>query len=684
MKTRITIFISLLLIQSLLYAGNDKSKFNAAKNIKSAEKAIEIGDAYQAADLYEEVIQNDSKNKDIAYKLGMLYYGFRDYKNAERCFDLANSASKIDPIPLAGYYFALMQKMNGKYEEAKKSFEAFKKSYKGEDATFNKKWIDTEIEGCVMAINKTNVIKNVEVKHPGAELNSPYADISPVLWDSASILFASRPTDTIIIKNKDNYQLQFYKATVSNDGFNKAALFEKFNIKNKDVKNGCFSTDRKRFYFNMCGENKENASICEIYVSEFKNGEWGDPTILPESVNMPKSTSLHPCIGVTKDNKEILYFVSDRPGGKGGLDIWYAAVAKNGEIGEAKNASSKLNTDRNEITPSFDFVNKTLYFSSDGRKGFGGYDIYSTSGSGSNWTAPENVGTPINSSVNDQWFVAENAAKKGYFVSNRSGIISLKSETCCPDIFTFEYVHVINIALRGKVFEKVDSGTAKELEGAKITISLIDEENKESVAISEQTTEKNKLYFSNLKLDKQYKVTATKEGYLSSSITLNTLNIAKTDTLLRDLYLSKIDKNKAYRLNNIYYDFDKSNLRDISTKVLDSLYTILTENPLIIIELGSHTDSRGSDEYNLDLSQKRAQSCVDYLIKKGIAKDRIIPKGYGESKPLQDCSKLPDCPTTSAGDCDCHQLNRRTEFKIIGELDSKLFYDGKRVDDTIK
>jgi hypothetical protein len=161
-------------------------------------------------------------------------------------------------------------------------------------------------------------------------------------------------------------------------------------------------------------------------------------------------------------------------------------------------------------------------------------------------------------------------------------------------------VHVINIALRGKVFEKVDSGAAKELEGAKITISLIDEENKESVAISEQTTEKNKLYFSNLKLEKQYKVTATKEGYLSSSITLNTLNIAKTDTLLRDLYLSKIDKNKAYRLNNIYYDFDKSNLRDISTKVLDSLYTILTENPLIIIELGSHTDSRGSDEYNFD------------------------------------------------------------------------------------
>jgi outer membrane protein OmpA-like peptidoglycan-associated protein/tetratricopeptide (TPR) repeat protein len=682
MKNSITLFIALLFIQSTILATTDKAKFNATKNIKAAEKAMEVGDVYQAADLYDEVLQNDQKNKAVAYKLGMLYFGFRDYKNAERCFQMAIGENVTSSAPLAGYYYALMQKMNGKYPEAKKSFEAFKKSYKGEELAFNKKWIDVEIEGCVMAINKSNEIKNVVVKHPGAELNSPYADISPVLWDSSSILFASRPTDTIIVRNKDNYQLQFYKATVDNGNFSKAALFEKFNIKNKDIKNGCFSADKKRFYFNICGENKDYQNICEIYVSDFKNGNWQDPVKLPESVNMPKYTSLHPAIGITKDNKEILYFVSDRPEGKGGLDIWYATVSKAGDVGEARNAGSKINTDRNEVTPSFDFINKTLYFSSDGKKGFGGFDIYSTTGSTSVWSVPENVGYPINSSVNDQWFVAENASKKGYFVSNRSGIISIKSETCCPDIFTFEYVNVINIALRGKVFEKSDSGISKELSGAKISISLIDDESNENVGISEQSFEAGKPYFSNLKLEKKYKVTATKEGYLSSSITLNTLNITKTDTLLRDLYLSKIDKNKAYRLNNIYYDFDKSNLRDISTKTLDSLYFILTENPLIIIELGSHTDSRGSDEYNLDLSQKRAQSCVDYLISKGIAKERISPKGYGESKPLQDCSKLPECPTTSAGDCDCHQLNRRTEFRIIGELDAKLYYEGQRIQEN--
>jgi len=137
-----------------------------------------------------------------------------------------------------------------------------------------------------------------------------------------------------------------------------------------------------------------------------------------------------------------------------------------------------------------------------------------------------------------------------------------------------------------------------------------------------------------------------------------------------------LEKNKAYRLNNIYYDFDKSDLRPESKATLDTLYNILIENPLIIIELSSHTDTRGSDAYNLNLSQKRAESCVNYLInERGISKDRITAKGYGETKTLDDCSKYTDCPQDQSGDCACHQLNRRTEFKVIGELDGKLIYE---------
>ncbi|MEI6311644.1 MAG: OmpA family protein [Bacteroidota bacterium] len=675
------IYIFLLSLSSIsVFALGDKDKSEGKSNVKTAEKALEVGDKYQAIDIYEKILL---KNNDIAtaYKLGMLYFDIRDYKNAERCFELASKESMINPQPLAAYYFALMQKMNGKYAEAKKTFETFKKSLKSDIPGFNKKWVDIEIEGCVMALNKTNESANVIVKHPGRELNSSTAELSPLQWDDHTIIFASNQSDTVITKNKtNNHMLHFYKANVTDNSYTTAALFESFNVNDKEVKNGCFSSDKKRFYYNVCGEDKENNSICAIYVSELKDGTWSPGTKLPDAINLPKFTALQPCIGTYRDGKEVLYFVSNRPEGKGALDIWYATLDKAGTFGEVKNAGSKLNTDRDEVTPAFDFNSKTMYFSSDGRKNFGGYDIYSSVGSLSSWSVPENMGTPINSSTNDMWFQPNSISKKGYFVSNRPGILSVKSETCCPDIFSYEFIKVINIAVRGKVYDNSD-GKKDELSGAKVTLSIYDEEAKEYVPITELVTEKPKSYFSMLQLDKQYKVTAAKQGYLSSNITFNTNGITESDTLVKNLNLSKIDKNKAYRLNNIYYDFDKWNLREESKKTLDSLYTILVENPQIIIELGSHTDSRGSDEYNQDLSQKRAQSCVDYLISRGIEKNRITPKGYGESAPLEDCSKKPECPTSSSGDCDCHQLNRRTEFKIIGELDGVLQYDDKRIID---
>ena len=141
-----------------------------------------------------------------------------------------------------------------------------------------------------------------------------------------------------------------------------------------------------------------------------------------------------------------------------------------------------------------------------------------------------------------------------------------------------------------------------------------------------------------------------------------------SDTIWMDILV-----NQKIALKNIYYDFDKADLRPESKATLDTLYKILIENPTIIIELSSHTDSRGAEDYNLNLSQRRAESCVNYLInEKAIPKERISAKGYGKSKPIEDCSKYPDCPQTQNGDCPCHQLNRRTEFKIIGELDIKI------------
>jgi outer membrane protein OmpA-like peptidoglycan-associated protein len=222
-----------------------------------------------------------------------------------------------------------------------------------------------------------------------------------------------------------------------------------------------------------------------------------------------------------------------------------------------------------------------------------------------------------------------------------------------------------------------DDATRTPIDGAAVNLSLRSNNPSESdVAINTDTSSAATPYFFNLKTEKLYKVTAVKDGYFTSSQIFATTDTKKSDTINVDIYLKKLEKNKAYRLNNIYYDFDKADLRPQSKATLDTLYNILIENPTIIIELSSHTDSRGSADYNLDLSQRRAESCVNYLInEKGIPKERITAKGYGKNKPLEDCSKYPDCPNDQSGDCPCHQLNRRTEFKIIGELDGTLMYD---------
>lgn len=671
-----------MLLASSFYVNAGQDKFNGPKTIKAAEKAMSEGDIYQAADLYEEVIKNDGANKDVAFRLGIIYFTMRDYKNAEKYFEIAaSSESKINVQPTAGYYYALMMKMNGKYEDAKKTFEAFKKSFKSDIPGFDKKWIDKEIEGCVMAINKAKVINNLNVKHPGKELNSSYADQAPVKWDSSTLVFATIQSDTVVIRDKNNHFLHFYQSKVDNGTFSNSTPFDNFKTEGKHVTNGSMSPDHKKFFFNICSETKEHTYHCEIYRSDLKDGVWQAPVRLPDNVNDPKYTNTQPTLGYYKENKEVLYFSSDRAEGKGRMDLWFSTIDRNGAYSDPKNCGSKINTNRDEETPFYDVNTGTLYFSSNGLKSFGGFDIFSATGSLTTWSPPENIGSPINSSTDDKYFQPEKGGKTGYFVSNRPGTYSIRSETCCPDIFTYEYFNVIHVAVKGKVYEKSDSGT-KLLDDVRILISELDEDNNnEAVLFNEQNFSKGIPYFSSLKLSKQYKVTATKEGYLSNSVTFNTNNITKSDTLVRDLNLSKIDRNKAYRLNNIYYDFDKWNLRESSKNTLDSLYNIMIENPLIIVELGSHTDSRGTDEYNLDLSQKRAESCVNYLIERGIPKNRIQPKGYGESKQLEDCSKHPECPTSSSGDCDCHQLNRRTEFRIIGELDAKMFYNDKRSED---
>ncbi len=685
-------FLLLILPVSLVWGQTDSTVVNTKtekprKKLRNAKKQLRAGNLYDATDALEAYLELKPEKVKYAWILAETNRIARDYKAAEKWYkDVYEGAPGT--YPLALYYHALMAKMNGKPQEALTLFNNFQKTYRGKD-TYYKKWAKAEADGCELALRLNVAERNdVVLLHPGRELNSPYTDIAPMYWDDTTLLFSSLPSDTIIRYNErdtaeDKHFIKLYNAVVIGDSIKQATPFPLFQYNDSHVGNGNFSPDRNSFYFTRCWEERKNQIVCHIYVSTLKDGEWQEPLALGLEVNQPGYTSTHPNIALDDKGQDVLYFSSNQPGGRGGMDIWYAVKKKGGGFAAAKNAGSKLNTDREEATPFYDLERDTLYFSSTGHVGVGGYDILKTAGSLNKWSEPEHIGYPYNSPADDMYYRLNADRKSGFVVSNRKGIISVKSETCCDDIFRFQppAAKPKLIAVKGFVLDK-DDPTKTPINNALVVLALSnDNGNRMDVELGKDTTLNNQEYFFTIDFEKSYKVNGSAVGYMPGSSSFNTLGLVESDTLHVDIYLQKLIVGKAYRLRNIYYDYDKWFLRDEAKLTLDTVYNLMMENPTIIVELGSHTDTRATFEYNIKLSQRRAESAVKYLLKKGIPQNRLVAKGYGETQVMEDCSGYTDCPEAGEGDCPCHQNNRRTEFKIIGTLDAPLNYEDKRYQD---
>jgi len=473
------------------------------------------------------------------------------------------------------------------------------------------------------------------------DINSDKSDFGAVLTNDNYLYFASARN-----KARKNYGwneepfLDLYKAVYNADGtFSEPVPVTEVNTKFHDGP-ATVSADGNTMYFASESFNEgdferdkaKKLKYGQVYLYKAtKDGDkWGNVKALPFT-SKTYSTS-NPSL--SKDGKT-LYFSSNMPGSVGGNDVWKVAVNADGSFGTPENLGKSVNTEGNESFPFITDDNK-LYFSSDGRKGFGALDVFVIDLNRN--TEAVNVGAPVNTEKDDFAFSFNTAKNIGFFSSNRSGVdnIYLATPVCGVEVITMVK----------------DARTGKTISGA--AVSILDD--KKNVIESKVSEANGEVYYS-VDCNKAYAIQVTKDGYES-----NTFPVAKTNggtvNVAADLQpIDVIVKETEITLNEIFFEFDKSNITQAGAFELDKLVQVLKNNPTMEIMVKGHTDSRGSDQYNLNLSDRRARAAVQYVISKGIAKNRIAGKGFGESEPKVDCKE--NCTEED------HAKNRRNEFLIV-------------------
>ena len=401
-----------------------------------------------------------------------------------------------------------------------------------------------------------------------------------------------------------------------------------------------FTADGKTVYFTRSNYlkrrmdvNADHENNLKIFQATLIDGEWKNLVEFP--YNSDDFSCGHPTLSA--DNKT-LYFISDMPGGEGGTDI-YASKLEDGVWSTPINLGRTLNTSGNEMFP-FIHDDGALYFSSDAHNSMGGLDVFITYFNGKRWMQPENLNYPLNSSKDDFGFSLNR--------DNHSGFVS-SSRTETDQMFAFEK-HAPKFNLYGTARLK---GTITPVEGVIVEITNVKTGEIESVI-----SDANGNFKLKLQPEMEYDLYCTKMGCFSRTDKISTLGLKYSEDFYANYEVEPIVIDKPIVLDNIYYDFDKWEIRPDAALELDKLVQLLIDNPKIDIEMGSHTDARGSDQYNAVLSDKRAHAAVQYLISKGIDPSRLTHQGYGESVPINSCTNNMDCTE------ELHQQNRRTEFKV--------------------
>ena len=668
------IFASLLMLQAQNVEFT-KANFSDKKALKQALKNIKEGDGYfdrgkgmylDALNFYIKANTFNPKNALLNYKMGLCY----TVLDKTRSLEYLKNAEDLNPHCASDLYYQLGKAyhQNHEFSLAIEKYKAYKnkltpKEYNSVAPKLNKKIAECEV-GMKLVENPTRVF----IDNLGTSINTMYPEYCPIInADETMLIFTCRRENTTGGKRDpqdQKYYEDIYIAERAGEGWKIVNPGKPLNSDLHDATVG-LSPDAQTLYVYK-GENGG-----DLYQCDLKGTEWGKPSRLHKTIN----TKFHESSASLGPDGRTLYFVSDKEDGVGGRDIYVSYLDEKGKWDKPINLK-ELNTIYDEEAVFIHPDGRTLYFSSQGHKTMGGFDVFKSVYENGKWSEPENMGYPINTADDDVFFSISASGQHAYLSSARAGgigeqdiylvtfllekplstnsednLIAWRTEPVSETVMeqSLDVMTASLTLLKGRI---LDDDTKKPVEAE---IILTDNSTGEELATFTSNSATGK-YLVSLPSGKNYGIAVNADGYLFHSENFDIPNAAAYQEIEKDIYLKKVEVGKEIVLRNIFFDFNKATLRPESKSELERLATLMRENPTLKIEISGHTDNIGSAAYNKTLSEQRAKSVVDYLIKVDISADRMTYVGSGFDKPIASNA-------TDEG----RQLNRRTEFKITSK-----------------
>ncbi|HRH67300.1 MAG TPA: OmpA family protein, partial [Bacteroidia bacterium] len=579
-------------------------------------------------------------------KLAECYRLSNNLGKAEEAYGKVMELKEVQPVHRLRYAQLLMR--SGKYEQAKNYFDQYLGSQPLDESAKKLR------SSCDSIARWQTDSARYTIEKSG--INTGQSNFSPV-WYKDGIVFVSDrtpgkgSTKTYEWTGRPFLDLYYAKGD-GKGGYGSPVLLkgEVNGIYHEGPASFTGKGDTVYFTRNTYVKKKVKKSDDDVVILKLCQGIGKDSTFRSVSdfaYNSIDYSTGHPSL--SKDGNT-LYFVSDMPGGQGGTDV-YRSKKENGQWGKPENLGAAVNSPYNELFPMI-WQDSVLYFSSEGHYGMGGLDVFSSVQNKGVWSRPQNMGYPLNTSYDDFGIALNDSGTAGLVSSNRN-----VQNTMQDNIYSF-VVNDLRFSLEGIAVEK---SSQEPLAGVVVELT-----NKKSGLKEMVTTGADGKFFFKLNPETEYVVVGSRDSYFTNTEPVSTVGKKRSESMFVKLKLEmeQIVVNKPIVLENIYYDLDKYNIRPDAANGLDKLVGIMKDNPEISIELSSHTDSRADDAYNITLSQKRAESVVHYLVTHGIAQERLVAKGYGETQLVNGCSNGVECSEEQ------HQANRRTEFKVT-KMDKK-------------